>query len=128
MKKKVLLVEDIMEFRAMLKIILSGEYEVVTARDGREALDMLYDGYRPDAIVTDLKMPEMDGYELISQVKNDDEYKKIPIIVLTHSDRNADKEKSLKKGVYTYIQKSYIPKEFQTELARSLTYVTQCAS
>lgn len=128
MKKKVLLVDDIMEFRAMLKIILSGNYEVITARDGREALQMLHNGFTPDAIVTDLKMPEMDGYELISSVKEDDDYKTIPIIVVTHSDRNKDKEESLKKGVYTYIQKSYYAEGFQSELHQSLCEVLDVAS
>ncbi len=122
-KKKILLVDDIREFLSMLKLMLARDFDVITAANGREALGLLEDGLRPDAIVTDLCMPYMDGYELISNVKESNDYKKIPVIVLSNSDRNKDKEDALNKGVYTYIRKSFIPQEFRTELNHSLSAV-----
>ncbi len=121
MKKKILLVDDIKEFRALLKIILSGNYEVITAEDGEEALSIIESGADPDVIVTDLVMPRMDGYQLISRVKSSDPYNKIPIIVLSDVDKAEKKERLKNTGVTSYLNKPFNTTELREGLGRSLS-------
>ncbi len=120
MKKKILLVDDIKEFRSLLKIILSGNYEVVTAEDGEEALILIESGLNPDVIVTDLLMPRMDGFQLISRIKSSDPYKNIPIIVLSNMDKNSKKESLSRFGVNNFINKPFNARDLKDGLQRSL--------
>jgi len=87
--------------------------EVVVARDGAEALDYLYrqgnfrtreDGL-PIAIFLDLKMPKVDGLEVLRRIKADDALKVIPIIMLTSSREEADLVKSYQLGANAYVVK-----------------------
>jgi CheY-like chemotaxis protein len=87
--------------------------EVVVARDGAEALDYLYrrgnfqsrDDRLPIAILLDLKMPKIDGMEVLEQIKKDDALKIIPVVMLTSSREEADLVKSYKLGVNAYVVK-----------------------
>ncbi len=121
MKKKVLLVDDIKEFRALVKIILSGNYDVVTAEDGEDALNMMKSGLAPDIIVTDLMMPRIDGFQLITRIKSGNDHKKIPVIVLSNLDRAEEKEKLKRQGVYGYIIKPFNTHELREGLGRELS-------
>lgn len=123
MKKKILLVDDIKEFRALLKILLSGNYEVVTAENGEDALSLIQNGYEPDVIVTDLLMPRMDGYQLISMVKNNDSYRNIPIIVLSNVDNARKKRKLSNTGIAGFLNKPYNAIELKEGLSHSLNNV-----
>ena len=87
--------------------------QVVVARDGAEALDYLYrrgnfrdrgDGL-PIAIFLDLKMPKMDGLEVLKQIKGDEALKVIPVVMLTSSREEADLVKSYQLGVNAYVVK-----------------------
>lgn len=92
--------------------------EVVVTRDGAEALDYLYrrgnfhsrDDRLPIAILLDLKMPKVDGLEVLRQVKGDDALKVIPVVMLTSSREEADLVKSYQLGANAYVVK---PVDFQ---------------
>lgn len=120
MKKKILLIDDIKEFRSMLRIILSGNYEVVTAEDGEDAMDKIQHGLRPDAIVTDLVMPKMDGYELIREIRKNQSHKNIPIIVLSNVDKTNRQNNLKRSGIAGYIVKPFHARELKDDLSRSL--------
>ncbi len=78
---KVLLVDDSMFTRSMLRKIIKGiGLEVIEASNGREGLDRIINE-KPDLVVTDLLMPEMDGIELLSTVK--DKSIKVPVVVMS---------------------------------------------
>ena len=85
--------------------------EVHRVKDGLEALDFLNragdyaDAPRPDVILLDLNMPRMDGREFLEAIKDDNEKKSIPIIVLTTSEAETDVAKSYDLNVNCYIQK-----------------------
>lgn len=121
MKKKILLVDDIKEFRTLVKIILSGNYDVVTAEDGEEALNMIEGGLTPDVIVTDLMMPRLDGYQLITRIKSEKSSNKIPVIVLSNVDRATERERLKQQGVSGYIIKPFNTSELKEGLGRTLT-------
>ena len=94
--------------------------EVVIARDGVDALDYLYrrgtfaqrTGGNPVVILLDLKMPRMDGVEVLKQIKADQQLRVIPIVVLTSSRESRDLEECYKLGVNAYVVKPVRFSEF----------------
>lgn len=123
MKKKILLVDDIKEFRSLVKIILSGNYEVVTATDGEDALKKIERGLYPDVIVTDLMMPRVNGYQLITKIKSGESHKNIPVIVLSNIDGAKERKALEEQGVSGYIIKPFNTEELREGLSQSLTSV-----
>lgn len=87
--------------------------EVVVTRDGEEALDYLYGrgsfqmraGDNPAVLLLDLKLPKVDGLEVLQQVKSDEKLKMIPVVVLTSSREEKDMVKSYELGVNAYVVK-----------------------
>jgi DNA-binding response OmpR family regulator len=87
--------------------------EVVVARDGEEALDYLYSRGQflsrstdnPAVLLLDLKLPKVDGLEVLKQIKSDDKFKMIPVVVLTSSHEEKDMVASYKLGVNAYVVK-----------------------
>ena len=114
--RPILLAEDNLKDVELVLAALKKDHlanEVVVARDGAEALDYLYrrgnfrvreDGL-PIAIFLDLKMPKVDGLEVLRQVKADDVLKVIPIVMLTSSREEADLVKSYQLGANAYVVK-----------------------
>ncbi len=121
--KRILLVEDNPNDIELTLEALS-EYnlanEVVVARDGAEALDYIYrrGDYKlrsegnPAVVLLDLKMPKVDGLEVLRQVKADDKMKAIPIVVLTSSREERDIVESYKLGTNAYVVKPVEFKDF----------------
>ena len=96
MKQKILLVEDTPEIVYNLRdYLLMEEYEVFTALNGVEALNILAK-HLPDLIVTDLLMSEMDGFELIDQLKSENRFKRIPIIAFSAKPESEFKDRDLR--------------------------------
>jgi CheY-like chemotaxis protein len=87
--------------------------EVVVTRDGKEALDYLYcrgqyqtrSNENPAVMLLDLKLPKIDGLEVLQQVKSDEQLKTIPVVVLTSSHEEKDMARSYKLGVNAYVVK-----------------------
>lgn len=114
--KRILLVEDNrndveLTLTALAKYNLANE--VVVARDGAEALDYLYrrGGYsmrvggNPAVVLLDIKMPKIDGLEVLRQMRADDMLKMIPVVMLTSSNEEPDLVKSYTLGVNAYVVK-----------------------
>lgn len=87
------------------------DVEMHTVRDGAEALDYLHqrgryaDAPRPHLIVLDLKMPKVDGLEVLAQIKGDEELRTIPTVVLSSSDRPQDVADSYDRHANSYVTK-----------------------
>jgi CheY-like chemotaxis protein len=87
--------------------------EVVVTRDGQEALDYLYcrgkfsgrPNENPAVLLLDLKLPKVDGLEVLQQIKSDEHLKLIPVVVLTSSHEEKDMIRSYKLGVNAYVVK-----------------------
>jgi CheY-like chemotaxis protein len=120
--KMILLVEDSpndveLTLKALEKHNLANEVAVV--RDGEEALDYLYcrGAYterpvgNPAVILLDLKLPKVNGLEVLRQIKSDDHLRMIPVVVLTSSKEESDRTESYKIGVNAYVVK---PIDFHT--------------
>jgi two-component system alkaline phosphatase synthesis response regulator PhoP len=86
--KKVLVVDDDVDFCEATKLLLDSKgYEVVLAHDGKEGLEKVRAG-RPNLVILDVMMPEMNGYDVCVVLKEDEELKRIPVILLTAVDQH----------------------------------------
>ncbi len=118
MKRRILIVDDEEINRMLLENILAKDYEVLLAANGKEALEIAEsEKERLTAILLDLRMPVMDGYEFFGILQKDEVLKNIPVIVLT-SDREAE-VKSLNMGVADFIPKPYdVPEVILARIGR----------
>lgn len=115
----VLVVEDNDELRGIVSDIISENYSVLTACTGRQALEVLA-AESVDVIVSDLMMPEMDGYELCEFVKSDMRYCHIPVIQLTAKSSVEDRIKGLEYGADAYIEKPFSPDHLLVQIRNIL--------
>lgn len=105
-KKKILVVEDSLITREMEKNILeTANFEVIESNNGVEALEKLA-LHKIQLIITDVQMPEMDGWQLVTELKRRKEYKNIPVIIVTSLEKTEDKKRGLELGVNAYVVKS----------------------
>lgn len=107
-QKTVLVVDDSTTNRSILCDILHSDYTVIQAENGIQALTMLKkQDKKVDAIILDIIMPEMDGYEFMNKIKQDKTLSQIPVIILTEkSDRDTEK-KVLESGAWDFVPKPY---------------------
>jgi two-component system alkaline phosphatase synthesis response regulator PhoP len=119
MKVKILLVDnenDIVEF---LQYNLEKEgFEVIPAYDGIEALERIKQ--KPDLIILDIMMPKLDGFEVYKKIRENNQYKDIPIIFLTAKSGEIDEIKGLELGASDYIQKPISPKKLVARVKSNL--------
>ncbi|WP_353683354.1 response regulator [Thermodesulfovibrio sp. 3907-1M] len=121
-KGSVLIVDDSISVRKSLQSILEDKkLKVYTAKDGAEALNLL-ERKKIDLVVTDLEMPVMHGYELISRVRKNPKFKNLPIIVLTSRGTKKHEEKAIALGADGYIVKPFDEKAIQEQILNRLIY------
>jgi len=102
--KKILVVDDDpLVIRLVKEILKTQGFAVETAKDGIDAMVMVK-ANKPDLIVLDIMMPELNGYDVLKTLKFQDEYKKIPVILLTAREQELDKRISQMMGI-DYMQK-----------------------
>lgn len=106
----ILLVEDdpdheLLTIRALKKSNIANEVRV--ARDGEEAIDLLFgeSPIRPQVVLLDLKLPKVDGLEVLRRLRTNDATRMLPVVVLTSSDEERDVVRSYQLGVNSYIRK-----------------------
>ena len=105
MRHRILYIEDNPDNRMLIRRVLQAAgYEVIEAADGRAGLRQAADA-RPDLILMDINLPEIDGYELTARLKQVPSLNRIPIIAVTANVMKGDREKTLAAGCDGYIQK-----------------------
>ena len=122
-KGTILYVEDNPDNRTLVRrILLSEDYTLLEANNAFEALNVLKTS-KPDLILMDINMPDMDGYTLTAKIKTMPGFERIPILALTANVMRGDREKTLEAGCDGYIQKpldiDQLIKEIERFLARS---------
>jgi DNA-binding response OmpR family regulator len=116
MKKKILVIDDELSIRMLLENFLSKTYEVVTKSDGMEGIKWLEQGNMPDLIVADIQMPNLDGHEMIRNLKASGFFKDIPLIMLSGIESSQEKVKFLKLGANDYMVKPFNPEELSVRI------------
>jgi DNA-binding response OmpR family regulator len=105
-KKKILLVEDDPMIVEMYKMRLEEEgFEVLITDRGSEALEWAM-SRRPEVVLLDIILPEVDGFSILQNLKNSQETKDIPVLLLTNLGQESDQEKGRQMGVTDYFVKS----------------------
>jgi len=105
--KKILVIEDDVFLRRIIsKKLLKEGYSVVEAIDGEKGLKAVKEE-KPDLVLLDLVLPEMDGFEILDKVKKDPVIFKIPIIVLSNLGDKKDIEKGMKMGAADFLVKAH---------------------
>jgi signal transduction histidine kinase/DNA-binding response OmpR family regulator/sugar lactone lactonase YvrE len=120
---RVFIVEDHHDMRNYLQQLLGVHYQVSSARNGAEALDHLdANGNLPDLILSDVMMPVMDGFELLTRLKAQDRYSSIPVIMLTARAAMADRLSALRVGVDDYLAKPFVEEELLARIRNLLRH------
>ena len=106
MKKNILIVEDDEFFRELLrkKLTLIG-FNIIEAANGEEGIEMTK-SKKPDLIILDLLLPNIDGFEVLSKVKTNSDTSSIPVIIVSNLGQQEDVERGLKLGATDYLIKS----------------------
>jgi len=107
MKPTVLIIEDDSTLNRLMVKVLSGNFDVISKMDGKDAVKWLKSTKSVDAIVTDLNLPNFDGMEIIKTIRKNSSTKKTPIIVLTNNDDEKVQKESLKHGANAYFNKPF---------------------
>lgn len=112
---RILLVEDNAddEFLARVALKRAGLEQVAVARDGSLALEMLYGdgegGPLPDLIILDLRLPKIDGLQVLQKIREDARTMTLPVLVLTSSEDPGDKESCRRLGIIDFVTKPLTP-------------------
>lgn len=119
-RKKILVVEDSSTTRKVISITLSQiGYEIIEAGDGLEALSKLNEA-KPDLILLDIILPKMDGYKILSIIKENPDFGDIPVIMLTSKNGIFNKVKSKVAGSAAYLTKPFEPTQLVETIERHL--------
>ena len=111
MSKRLLVVDDEPNLlRAVAACLRAADFEVITARSAREALLQLAETV-PDLVISDIRMPGMDGYQLARQLRGSPRTSLVPIVFLTARDETADRIEGFRAGVDAYLTKPFEPEE-----------------
>lgn len=127
-KPRILVVEDNLDLQEYISLILSDKYKIITADNGRQALDFLNEqalsakggADNIQLILSDLMMPVMDGFQLLEQLKTTETTRHIPVIMLTARADIQDKLRALRIGVDDYLLKPFEEEELQLRIENLL--------
>ncbi len=97
--------DDIRNIYALSSVLEQQEIEVSPAMNGKEAIELLGKNGGFDAVLMDIMMPEMDGYEAMKIIRENNKWKKLPIFALTAKAMKGDREKCIEAGATDYISK-----------------------
>lgn len=106
-KHEVMIIDDEVVNLSVLSEILKNQYTVSVFKSGLEALKQIESGKRPDLILLDINMPEINGYDLLDRLYEDKKNREIPVIFITILDTVFDEEKGLSKGAVDFISKPF---------------------
>jgi CheY-like chemotaxis protein/signal transduction histidine kinase/HAMP domain-containing protein len=109
----ILVVEDNEDNLFTLKAVLAGRYRLLEARDGVAGLDLAVSG-RPDLVLLDMSLPEMDGYTVVRRLREEEATRALPVIALTAHAMKGDREKALAAGCDDYMSKPIEPRQLIT--------------
>jgi DNA-binding response OmpR family regulator len=119
--KKVLVIDDNPTIVELIKyaVNLQGSYQVVVAYDGVQGLERVF-AEQPDCVIIDVKMPKMDGYQLVRCLRGDMRTADVPLIILSAMTRDEDQMTGLLSGADEYLTKPFKPTALNAAIERVL--------
>jgi len=116
-KKKIIIIDDDEPILAMVQGMLGSDYEVTGVDSGKKALKLFYQGYTPNLVLLDLAMPDMDGWDTYTRIRDISKIHEVPIAIFTASEEAKDKDRADKLGAADYIKKPIKQAELQKRIA-----------
>lgn len=115
----VLVVEDDDGIRDLLAYKLrTSDYDVTAIGDGADCLDRIEDGIDPDAVVLDVMLPGVDGYEVLERLREHERYRDVPVIMVTGMGLEDNVVRGFEIGADDYVTKPFSPSELVARLSR----------
>ena len=119
-QKKILIADDNENIREALTYLLEDEgYSLHIAKDGAETLKKVKE-FRPDVLLLDVMMPEVNGYDVCRSIKNDPDLKSIYVIMLTAKGQAAEQERGREAGADEYVVKPFSPMDIRSKIMNIL--------
>ena len=119
--RKILIIEDNQEIRENLEELLDLlNFQAITAINGKEGINSIQTE-KPNLIICDVHMPEMNGYQVLEFVKSNPETAKVPFIFITSSSQNSEIEKGVLSGADSYLVKPFQVEELQDIIKKLLS-------
>ncbi|MCW3123433.1 MAG: response regulator transcription factor [Flavipsychrobacter sp.] len=114
--QQLIIIEDDLAIKTLLCTVLEYNFVVTAFENGMDALAYMQKGNIPDIIISDLNTPELNGYELLIQLKASNLFKSIPVIILSGEEGSETRIKCLEGGADDYIVKPFNPRELEVRI------------
>jgi DNA-binding response OmpR family regulator len=114
--QKLIIIEDDLAIKTLLCTVLEYNFKVTAFENGMDALSSLQKGDIPDIIISDLNTPELNGYDLLTQLKASNYFRAIPVIILSGEEGSETRIKCLEAGADDYIVKPFNPRELEVRI------------
>ena len=125
-EKKIMVIDDEPAVHRLLQIILEVEGYRITGLGSNESTRDSVTAGKPDLVILDIMMPELNGFDVLRMLKSDEETRDIPVVVLTACNRRQEREKALRLGAASYLTKPFQPAELVKVIRSALN--TTCAN
>ena len=119
-KKNILIIDDKIAIAKIISVYLSEEFDISYFNTPVKAIQWLFEGNRPDLIILDIRMPEMNGDEFLSYIKRNGLYNEIPVVVLSGEESSDIRIKMLEAGADDFILKPFNPMELKIRIRKVL--------
>ena len=124
-KKRVLIVDDDADLVKMLKIRIEAEgYEFMNASDGEDMLKVL-NMKKPDVILLDIMLPSMDGYSALREMRKNEKYADIPVIILSAKEKKKMDDLFILEKIAFFIEKPFDNKDLMNKINAAISYGTK---
>jgi len=115
-RKQILVVEDHSALRIVLSNYLGKTFKVRTTANGYEALAWINEGNIPDLIILDIVMPDLDGVEFLTNIRNSGFFQHIPVVLVSAEEDKKLIEKCIELGINGYMKKPFNPSDLQSKI------------
>lgn len=119
-KKQLLIIDDKIAIAKIISVYLSKEYDITYFDTPLKAIQWLFEGNRPDLIILDIRMPEMNGDEFLGFLKKNGLYKDIPVVILSGEESSDVRIRMLEQGADDFILKPFNPMELKIRIKKVL--------
>jgi CheY-like chemotaxis protein len=120
-KPALLIVDDDQFIRSMLTSAFGDEYRVICAGNGLEGIKKAVE-FKPNVILTDMQMPEADGYELLEQLQQNAETRSIPVVLMTGRNEPDEEVMALDKGFFDFVTKPFGMPRLYARIKKAMRY------
>lgn len=125
MRKRILVIDDDKAICWLLEKLLVKNYAVTTMTDGMEGMHWLSSGNIPDLVITDIDMPNLNGFDFMKNLRRSGFYRDIPVVILSGWDNQEQRINCIDNGAYEYIVKPFDPKDLTRTIEKAISQAEQ---